>query len=95
MTDDEVMQWLSDEERGAGPAWTTEYDDDEVRRMQRALAETRRAIWAHRLYDSCWCTFCGEEVDWSLPEEIDGGAQIPKHRQGCIMISVPTPRVAT
>lgn len=91
MTDDEVMQWLSEEQR----FHFYEQPDDVTRGALRALAETRRAIWFHRLYDSCWCTFCGEEVDWSLPEEIDGGAQVPRHRRGCIMISVPTPRTAT
>lgn len=92
MNDDEVQQWLDAHDGRNFRAALVMREGKYIVGVLRALAETRKALWCVRLYDSCWCVVCGSDVDVSLGEDADGSMIVGEHRNGCIFATMPRPK---
>jgi hypothetical protein len=84
MTDDEVEQWLSVEEKRVGTV------SGDTRWVLRSLAETRKALWgAKGVVDACLadgmeCPSCDVTVN-----ELGAG---DNHKPTCIFTTMPRPK---
>lgn len=100
MTDDEVMQWLSEGERAAWIDWdcgSRRRDDDprvaraqdDIKCVLRTLAETRKALadceWADDRFGYPRCPLCAADGSKS-------GEDNEPHAPTCFFATIPRPR---